>query len=313
MTTDHRPDGLERTKGATGTPASVPEWPKSFQYRTEQFIMSAHALEVGGVRVTATGPGGTRPPVPCRVGPGRPCMGQAETHWARSRLAIYALFLASAVILGIGVALAFADRDLGSREIASAIGLNLIASVLFALIFSYISGNIQERLLLERIEGLIGETSQELLGKLAGYQAHYMPAATYGAGEQWHRAYNDDVTTSLLGSALYAFRGTSAKYVASRLRRAPRGTIRHVDIVMLDPRSDRVLQARAAIKQDQTSTSKEVPELAEDIKNEILMSVVALFNCRHSYRLKIAFVADVAATRIELFDDAAYISWYQCH
>lgn len=238
-------------------------------------------------------------------------MGKAGTHWARSRLAVYALLLASAVILGGGVALAFLDKDLDSSEIASAIGLNLIASVLFALIFSYISGTIQERLLLERIEGSISKVSQELFVKLAGYQDHYMPTITYGAGEQWQRAYNDDVTASLLESASYAFRGTSAKYVASRLRRVPRGKLRRIDIVMLDPRSDQALQARADIKQAQTRTSKEVSELAEEIKNEILLSVVALFDFRHSHELKIAFVANVAATRIELFDDAAYISWYQ--
>lgn len=234
-----------------------------------------------------------------------------KPHWTAGRLALYAVLLASLGLSAAGVLLVSFDDDLRPEEIMSALGLNLIASVIFAVIFSLVSSNIQERLLLERIEGTIAGVSQELLGKLAGYEAHYMPSATYEAGEQWNSPYNDDVTRSLTETTSYAFRGTSAKYVPSRLQRAHRGRLRQVDIIMLDPRARRTLEARAAIKRDQTRDSRSVRQVADDIADEILMSVVALFDCRHILPMRIAFVRNVAATRIELFDDAVFISWYQ--
>lgn len=233
-------------------------------------------------------------------------MREAGTHWSRSRLALYGVLLASAVVIALGVGLVITGSD-----IASAIGLNLIASVLFALLFSFISGRIQERLLLERIEAMVGGVSQELLGKLAGYEDRYMPVRTYEAGDQWDPAYNGDVSDSLTNTVAYAFRGTSAKYVPTRLRKAPRGRLQFVRITMLDPRSRETLQARAAIRKDQTRSGKEVQDIADEIKNEILMSVVALFECKAFCAPEIHFVRDVAATRSELFDDAVYISWYQ--
>jgi hypothetical protein len=215
------------------------------------------------------------------------------------------------ITIAVGVGLTFLNHHLDSEEVASAVGLNLIASVLFALIFSSLHGRIQERLLLERIEGTVGGVSQELLGRLAGYDADYMPMRSYAAGQQWDKAYNRDITASLSKTVTYAFRGTSAKYIAPRLKNAPRGRLQHVQIIILDPRSDDVLEARAAIKKDQTGSPKGIRDLAEEIRNEILMSVVALFDCSDFCSPEVYFVQDVTATRVELFDDAAYISWYQ--
>ncbi|MBA9004998.1 hypothetical protein [Thermomonospora cellulosilytica] len=224
---------------------------------------------------------------------------------------LYGLLLASLVLAVGGVSLAVLDGDLSRGEAFSAIGLNLVASVIFALFYTTISGNIQERMLMEQIEGTIGSVSQELLGKLAGYEAHYMPAATYDAGTQFSEEYNDAVSQSLATTTSYMFRGTSAKYVPPRLHLAPRGRLRRVSILMLDPRAKAAIEARAAIKRDQTNSTKTVTELAREVTDEILMSVVALFDCRHFCESEIAFTRDVAATRIELFDDAVYISWYQ--
>lgn len=238
-------------------------------------------------------------------------MREAGTHWSKSRVALYGVWLASALVVTVGVGLAFLDKRLTGGQIASAIGLNLIASVLFALLFSFISGRVQERLLLERIEATIGGVSQELLGKLAGFEDSYMPTRTYDAGDQWDTAYNSDVTASLNKTVAYAFRGTSAKYVPSRLCKAPRGRLQYVRIIILDPRSQETMQARAAIRKDQTRSGMEVRDIAGEIKDEILMSVVALFECRAFCSPEIHFVRDVAATRSELFDDAVYISWYQ--
>ncbi|MEU6034697.1 hypothetical protein ABZ801_04760 [Actinomadura sp. NPDC047616] len=238
-------------------------------------------------------------------------MSETGTHWARRTLTQYAMLLAGAVVIGIGVFLLFLDDDLGGGEIASAVGLNLIASVVFAGIFSHLSGKVQERLLLERIEGTIGKLSDDLFGKLDGYDERYMPTGTYGAGDRYDKEYNRHVTDSLANTRSYYFRGTSAKYVPARLHRAPRGNLRDVRIIMLDPRNREVLEARAAIKKDQTGSTEKVEDLAAEIKEEILMSVVALYECRNFCSPEIAFVQDVAATRIEMFDDAAYISWYQ--
>ncbi|MEV0381732.1 hypothetical protein [Nonomuraea sp. NPDC050643] len=246
-----------------------------------------------------------------------------KANWEHRKLQLYAFWLALVVCLSAGIIMAFLDDELRKGSILSSIGLNLIAAVIFAFIFSWLSGNLQQRILIENlrseqhdasaaIQKSISELSAGMLDKLAGYEKRYMPTTTYPASNELIREFNEDVSASLQRTASYAFRGTSGKYVPTRLKKAPRGNLRDVKIIMLDPRSSRVLNARAAERMDQESGSRlSVEDISADIRQEILMSVVALYDCRLFCSPDIAFVQETAATRIELLDDAVYVSWYQ--
>jgi hypothetical protein len=67
------------------------------------------------------------------------------------------------------------------------------------------------------------------------------------------------------------------------------------------------------VRQRQTDNmpTKPVNDLIADIRQEILMSVVALFDQRNMCGINIAFSREPSTTRLEVFDDAVYLSWYQ--
>ncbi|MEU8275813.1 hypothetical protein ACFYOK_10125 [Microbispora bryophytorum] len=250
--------------------------------------------------------------------------------WERRTLAMYAFWLAMVVSFAGGVFLTLLDKRLSMTSALSAIGLNLVASVVFALVFSWLSGNIQQRILLESVQDehrlalqeqqaiaekmsvRVEDVSRQLFDKLAGYETQYMPAASYDASSDLNSEFNKDVSQSLAVTSNYAFRGTSAKFVPVRLKKTPRGNLREVKIVMLDPRSDNVIRARAAERIEQHSFSgKSVEAVAAKIRDEILMSIVALFDHRYICPMNIALVQETAVTRLEVFDDALYVSWYR--
>jgi hypothetical protein len=151
--------------------------------------------------------------------------------------------------------------------------------------------------------------SAQVLEKLANSDSH-IPIATYRAGNTYDPDFNRAITASLNRSHLYAFRGTSAKYVPSRLR-AVHNRPEELRVVMIDPTSTLALRRRAADRQRHPDErSRSVDALADELKEEILMAVVALFDIREICNIDIAYTAETAVTRLELFDDSVFITWY---
>jgi hypothetical protein len=230
--------------------------------------------------------------------------------WVRRTLAAYAFALSCVISVGLGVFLVTRDKTLRSDQVLSAIGLELIASVIFAVIFTLLSSRVRDRILYDALVEHANTMSAQVLERLANSDSH-IPIATYRAGNTYDADFNRAITASLDGSHLYAFRGTSAKYVPSRLR-AVHNRPEELRVVMIDPTATLALRRRAADRQRYPEErSRSVDALADELKDEILMAVVALFDIREICSLDIAYTAETAVTRLELFDDSVFITWYQ--
>jgi len=233
-----------------------------------------------------------------------------SSTWARRTLGVYAFALACVVSVGLGVFLVTRDKTLKSDQVLSAIGLELIASVIFSIIFALLSSRVRDRILYDALVEHANTMSAQVLERLANSDSH-IPIARYRAGNSYDADFNRAITASLNGSYLYAFRGTSAKYVPSRLK-AVHGRPEELRVVMIDPTSTLALRRRAADRQRHPEErSRSVDVLANELKDEILMAVVALFDIREICNLDIAYTAETAVTRLELFDDSVFITWYQ--
>lgn len=249
-------------------------------------------------------------------------MAAVKPGWERRRLRLYAFWLAVVVSLSSGMILVLWGGELNRRAIFSSIGLNLVASVIFALIFSWFSGGVQQRILLDTLReeqrgaaNTLNDTvegiSRELFRKLAGYEKRYMPEAVYSSSNEFDRDFNMAVSDSIENTSTYSFRGTSAKYVAVRLGIASNKP-RQVKVSVLHPGHRNVLSRRAADRaQHSDSKGKSLDSLIDDIKNEILMSLVALYDNRYYCDIEVVFAQESSVTRIELLDDALYLSWYR--
>jgi hypothetical protein len=235
---------------------------------------------------------------------------EQSPSWARRTLGAYAFVLACAVSVGLGVFLVTRDKTLKSDQVLSSVGLELIASVIFAIIFTLLSSRVRDRILYDALVEHANAMSAQVLERLANSDSH-IPMATYRAGNSYDADFNRAITASLNGSHLYAFRGTSAKYVPSRLR-AVHNRPEELRVVLIDPTSTLALRRRAADRQRHPEErSRSVDALANELKDEILMAVVALFDIREICNIDIAYTAETAVTRLELFDDSVFITWYQ--
>src|ERR1700722_6862299 len=245
----------------------------------------------------------------------------------RRTLSAYALALACVTVLSIGVVLTALDRGLSARQILAMIGLNLIASVVFALIFSLTSSRIQERMqsesheeqhddlsvkLLRQDSELCSKmleqhstASDRLLQTITSYNKSYLPINSFVDTETFSSDFNRALTRSLDNSTGYYFRGTSIKYIPVRLRNA-RDLPEQVKIVMLDIKSEKAVSQGVADRQLYLR-DRESDQLAADLIDGILLSLVAVYDCRNLCNIEIAFNAASGVTRIELFDDSVYV------
>lgn len=250
-----------------------------------------------------------------------------RTAQIRKTLGWYALALACVMIIALGAGLTAIDRNLTARQILATIGLNLIASVVFALIFSAISTRIQDRIQseshAEQHEALNAKLLQQdselstrlleqheaasagLLQTVREYNGEYLPISSFDDTESFNLRFNRAITRSLDASKTYFFRGTSAKYIPVRLRNA-RHLPSQVKIVMLDVKSEKAVRQGAADRQLYLE-DRDPDELAAELIDETLMSLVALYDCRNLCNIEIAFNAASGVTRVELFDDSVYV------
>ncbi|GAA2887975.1 hypothetical protein [Streptomyces mexicanus] len=232
----------------------------------------------------------------------------------RRSLVDYAFATASLVVLIVGVVFVNLDRSLSGRQVLANLGLNLIASVIFAVIFSWLSGRVQEASLQESLEDSFTEFSNKLTATVAQGNADFLPNALYPPlnptnGEYGIR-FNVDMTRSLEETAFYAFRGPSARYVAARLR-ASNHYPQQVKVAMLSPGDTMAIQRRAADRVYwERFEGKDIQQLEEELRQELIWSVVSLFDYRRFCAVDLMYVEDTAVYRYEMFDDSVYISWY---
>ena len=231
----------------------------------------------------------------------------------RKSLAWYAFGAACLSVLLVGLLLTYQDGQLTRDAVFSSVGLNLIAAVIFAVVFSVASNRIQERSLEENLADGLDELRHDLVAALAANNRSFLPSASYPAldpGASFGDAYNRDLTLSLERSNTFFFQGPSARLVAARLRKL-RHYPQQIKIVMLDPGDRRALARRAADRVLwPASQGRPVAAIEEELREELIVNVVALFDCRQICPIELLYHGDTAVYRYVLCDEAVYLSWY---
>ncbi|GHF54940.1 hypothetical protein GCM10010218_40350 [Streptomyces mashuensis] len=239
-------------------------------------------------------------------------MASSMQSW-RTSAARFAFLFAAALALAGGVLLTLQDKNMTSAAIMSSIGLNLVASVVFALIFSFFSSEKQEAALKENLNEQFGVLSDALLDRMSDANRIFLPSGRYPATDTFDDDFNRHLNQSLATTTSYVFRGPSARFVAARLSHVHHnpGSVR---VSMLAPDNPSALYQRAADRRLwPSSVGKTSSRLSEEILTEILMSIVSLFDYRHVCPIDIIYSADPSVYRMEMTDDSVYISWYHAN
>ena len=236
----------------------------------------------------------------------------AERKQLRQTLIKYASATAALTTILLGVGLVLADSNLSTGTILSSVGLNLIASVIFATVFTILLGRIQQRAIDDNIRESMNEASAELVRHVSELGPMFIPSATYpnsDAGRRFQSDFNRDLSISMARTASYGFRGPSAWYLAARLQMAAHKP-QQVKVIILDPSNDRAVAKRAVDQSMQDAMRGLSPAKMHDVvRTHLAMAITALFDCRHICPIEIAYDDYSSVYRYEITDDALFLTW----
>jgi len=222
----------------------------------------------------------------------------------------YALALVLACASLIALILLYLDRSISVKDKFTQIGAGLAASIIFAIIYTIFANREYAELIRSEIEGQLTGHLNNILHHVKQLNQLFLPTDQYPAGREFDPRFNRHLNTDLCHSNFYFFRGTSAKYVPARLKICDHH-LEVAQVVLLDPRDSDTIEARAKDRRRRPEyEGKPLDVIAGEIRGEILLAVVALFDCRDQCNIEIGFSTTTSPVRIEVFDHAIYTSLY---
>ncbi|WP_026423931.1 hypothetical protein [Actinokineospora inagensis] len=231
----------------------------------------------------------------------------------RRTLVRYSFITACVMALLVSLILTMFGHSLDARDILSSIGVNMFASVVFALMFAGLANWIQDRHTQDTIAESLDELGDRLTESMARTNRLFLPAKHYeglNPTTTFGDDYNTDMTADLEETVFFAFYGPSARYVAARLL-AARHHPQQIRVAMINPANRRAISRRAADRASWLkSQGQPIDQIERDLEDELLMNLVSLFDCRKMCNIEILYNDDTAVYRYVMFDQAVYISWY---
>ncbi len=223
----------------------------------------------------------------------------------------YALALVLACASLVALILLYADRSIPIKDKATQVGAGLAASIIFAVIYTIFANREYAELIRSEIADQLADHLNNILHHIRQLDQLFLPTDQYPATQEFDSHFNRDLTQDLCSSSFYFFRGTSAKYVPARLRIADHH-LEVCQVILLDPRDSATIEARAIDRRRRPeSEGKTLPEIENEIQGEILLALVALFDCRDQCDVEVGFSTSTSPVRIEVFDNAIYTSLYR--
>ena len=223
----------------------------------------------------------------------------------------YALALVLACASLVALILLYADRSISIKDKATQVGAGLAASIIFAVTYTIFANREYAELIRLEIADQLADHLNNILHHIKQLDQLFLPTDQYPATREFSSRFNRDLTRDLCSSSFYFFRGTSAKYVPARLRAADHH-LEVCQVILLDPRDNATIEARAVDRRRRPeSEGKTLAEIEEEMRGEILLALVALFDCRDQCDIEVGFSASTSPVRIEVFDNAIYTSLYR--
>lgn len=223
----------------------------------------------------------------------------------------YALWLVLACAAIVALVFLQVDRSVSVKDKLTQIGSGLAASIIFAIIYTVLANREFAELVRQEINGQLSDHVTEIKREMNRLSQSFLPTDQYAATSGFDIRFNRAVTQDLRDSDLYFFRGTSAKFIPARLKLCSH-RIDVTQVILLDPRDRDAIDARARDRRWRPEyEGKKIADIAEEMKNEILQALIALFDCREHCEIEIGLSNITSAVRIEIFDEAMYTSFYR--
>lgn len=230
-----------------------------------------------------------------RSTPARRAGAVARLHRRPYRYAL-ALVIASGSL--VALVLLYADQSVSLKGKFTQIGSGLAASIIFAVIYTIFANREYSELIRAEIAGQLADHLNDILHHIKQLNQLFLPTDQYAATREFDPRFNRDLTRDLCQSAFYFFRGTSAKYVPARLWLSDHH-LEVTQVILLDPRDNNAIEARAVDRRKRPEhEGKALVAIEEEIRNEILIALVALFDCRDTCDIELGFSTITSPVRI---------------
>lgn len=223
----------------------------------------------------------------------------------------YALALVLACASLIALILLYLDQSVPLKDKFTQIGSGLAASIIFAVIYTVLANREYAELIRAEIADQLTDHLNDILHNMKQLNELFLPTDQYPATKEFDPRFNKDLTRDLCSSTFYFFRGTSAKYVPARLRKCDHH-LEVAQVVLLDPRDSNAIEARSVDRRRRPEyEGKTLADIKDEIRSEILVALIALFDCRDACDIDVGFSTTTSPVRIEVFDNAIYTSLYR--
>ncbi len=227
----------------------------------------------------------------------------------------------------IGLALTWAGGGFEMSGYLRSLGSNLIASVIWAIVVActttWVLNRVHDQTVERAIDRQMEKYQAEVISKvsddtrymieaLSGWAPRYLPVVEYPPSQDsFVDVFNQDVMRAISSSKRYFFQGPSARFVAPRIEALVK-IPENVKIAMTDPRSTAAVHLRARDRHSSASvySGLKVQDIAEKLHEELIGSIVALFDLRDRCSIHVVFVDQPAVYRYEMTDDMLFLSWY---
>ncbi|WP_433021688.1 hypothetical protein [Kribbella sp. CA-294648] len=222
------------------------------------------------------------------------------------------------VVLGLGVFGTLAGRIFHLttewNEYVQAIGGGLIASITVFVFISLLLEPRRDQVRSMTISKYAIETANR---QFQDYFEAALPSASYESSAEPKSDFREAFVKFLSNSSRYDYKGDSANVTMARLvllkNRPEVKDIERVRLCLLDPRATEPLRAHAEYRLQRTGvepTASAVAAEQESLQVDIWVSLVGLFDIRHTRPTAIYLHRDLPFFRCEYFDDGMFLSYY---
>lgn len=220
------------------------------------------------------------------------------------------LSISIAVIGAIILYLSASKFDQEVKEQMFSVASNLLSSVIFAIVFSFLANKEFVHLIKDKIVGVGDEIAIKLLEDNKKQNTKHIPNNSYFPTKNVDTIFNRDLSLDLKDSTYYFFKGVSAKYVPIRIRYT-RNNLSEVKVLIMNPQDNYSINLRAKDRHRNPKYSgKSIEDLIKGVRKEIYSCIVSLFDARHNCPIEIAYENGTAVTRLEIFDSSMYLALY---
>ncbi len=163
--------------------------------------------------------------------------------------------------------------------------------------------------LFTEIEGRINKMLEEEATRLVGTWPELLPKDYFPPSYESDPHFMEKLGGAVARTQYYIFRGATGRFVPALLHKYAQADI-SCSILIIDPRADTAIQTYALNRYVLRDKGRTLEEFEEEIRQEIYMAIVDLFDLRQHFRIDLGMCHDNLFYRSEIVDDGVFVSFY---